>query len=86
MTEVPDLPSGTILFLDPDDWRFGSHRLRLRVEAVRWDLAHYYDGAWVWVAGVSLGFDGMPHSRVEALVRVAAIARARLPFDDERRY
>ena len=43
---------------------------------VRWDLSHYYDGEWVWVEGESLGADGMPLGRIQALVRTATIAAA----------
>jgi hypothetical protein len=46
------------------------------VARVRWDLSHYYGGEWVWVEGESLGADGMPLGRVQALVRTAAIAAA----------
>jgi hypothetical protein len=71
-----DVPPGTVLSLARQDWRFGRHRLRLRVARVRWDLSLYYDGEWVWVEGASLGADGMPLGRIQALVRTAAIAAA----------
>jgi hypothetical protein len=71
-----DVPPGTVLSLARQDWQFGRHRLRLRVARVRWDLSHYYDGERVWVEGESLGADGMPLGRVQALVRTAAIAAA----------
>ena len=71
---TPDLPPGTVLTLARHDWRYGRHRLRLRVSRVRWDLSRYYGGEWVWVEGESLGADGMPLGRTQALVRVSALA------------
>ena len=71
-----DVPPGTVLSLARQDRRFGRHPLRLRVARVRWDLSHDDDGEGVWVEGESLGADGMPLGRVQALVRTAAIAAA----------
>ncbi|HEY0701074.1 MAG TPA: hypothetical protein VGD43_25085 [Micromonospora sp.] len=71
---VPDLPPGTLLELRSQDWRYGRHQLRLRVERMRHDLSHYYDRQWVWIIGEALGVDGTPQGRMEVLVRVAALS------------
>jgi hypothetical protein len=73
---VPDLAVGTLLQLDKEDWRYGGHPLRLRVEQVRHDISHYYQDEWVWIVGERLDHEGASQGRIEALVRVAAL-RAR---------
>jgi hypothetical protein len=70
---VPDLVVGTVLQLDPEDWRYGGHPLRLRVAEVRHDISHYYQDEWVWIVGERLDRDGTAQGRFEALVRVAAL-------------
>ena len=70
---VTDLAVGTVLELGKEDWRYGGHRLSLRVEQVRPDLSHYYQDEWVWIIGEALDHDGTPQGRTEALVRVSAL-------------
>ncbi|MDG4791668.1 hypothetical protein O7626_38235 [Micromonospora sp. WMMD1102] len=70
---VPDLASGTVLQLRQEDWRYGGHPLRLRVEQVRHDISHYYRDEWIWIVGQRLDGDGLAQGRMEALVRVAAL-------------
>ncbi|MGI5213222.1 hypothetical protein [Plantactinospora sp. CA-290183] len=74
---VPELPAGTVLELRTEDWRYGGHPLCLRVEEVRHDLSHYYREEWLWVIGEALDADGTPSGRMEALVKVAALAGPR---------
>ena len=70
---VSDLTVGTVLQLRTEDWRYGGHPLRLRVEQVRHDISHYYQDEWVWIVGEKLDRDGRSQGRIEALVRVAAL-------------
>ncbi|GIG85534.1 hypothetical protein [Plantactinospora endophytica] len=70
---VPDLTVGTVLQLRKEDWRYGGHPLRLRVEQVRHDISHYYQDEWVWIVGERLDRHGSAQGRIEALVRVAAL-------------
>jgi hypothetical protein len=74
---VPDLAVGTMLQLDKEDWRYGGHPLRLRVEQVRHDISHYYQDEWVWIVGERLDQEGTSQGRIEALVRVAALKARR---------
>ncbi|MFY1693335.1 hypothetical protein [Plantactinospora sp. WMMB782] len=69
----PNVPPGTVLELAKEDWRYGCHRLRLRVEFVRLDLSTYYDNQWVWISGQRLAQDGSPLGHLDALVRVSAL-------------
>ena len=70
----PDSAVGTILELRKEDWRYGGHPLCLRVAQVRHDLSHYYREEWVWIIGEALAPDGAPQGRMEALVKVSALA------------
>ncbi|MDG4788141.1 hypothetical protein O7626_19740 [Micromonospora sp. WMMD1102] len=67
------MPAGTVLELAKEDWRYGGHPLRLRVEFVRLDLSTYYDNQWVWISGQRLAQDGSPLGHLDALVRVSAL-------------
>ncbi|MEN3615552.1 hypothetical protein AAH979_39410 [Plantactinospora sp. ZYX-F-223] len=69
----PNVPPGTVLELAKEDWRYGSHPLRLMVEFVRLDLSTYYDNQWVWISGQRLARDGSPLGHLDALVRVSAL-------------
>ncbi|GIG92389.1 hypothetical protein Pen02_73250 [Plantactinospora endophytica] len=68
------MPPGTVLELAKEDWRYGGHPLRLRVEFVRLDLSTYYDNQWVWISGQRLAQDGSPLGHLDALVRVSALS------------
>ncbi|WP_422768650.1 hypothetical protein ACN28C_17705 [Plantactinospora sp. WMMC1484] len=81
-TEPPAAPNvrpGTVLEIAKEDWRYGSHPLRLLVEFVRLDLSTYYDNQWVWISGQRLARDGSPLGHLDALVRVSALP---CPDDD----
>ncbi|WP_159079429.1 hypothetical protein [Plantactinospora sp. BC1] len=69
----PNVPPGTVLDIATEDWRYGSHPLRLMVEFVRLDLSTYYDNQWVWISGQRLASDGTPLGHLDALVRVSAL-------------
>ncbi|MEE6259433.1 hypothetical protein [Plantactinospora sonchi] len=71
---VPDLAPGTILELHKEDWRYGGRPLRLRVGEVRHDLSHYYRDEWIWLVGDDLDESGASQGRIEALVKVTALA------------
>lgn len=73
---VPQLQPGTVLQLQPADWRYGRHLLLLRVGKIRTDLSRYYDDEWVWIEGTQLAHDHTPIGRMEALVRTDAIVGA----------
>ncbi|MGI5149242.1 hypothetical protein ACQEVC_23230 [Plantactinospora sp. CA-294935] len=78
----PNVPPGTVLELAKEDWRYGSHPLRLMVEFVRLDLSTYYDNQWVWISGQRLAQDGSPLGHLDALVRVSALP---CPYGDNGR-
>jgi hypothetical protein len=60
---------GAVLECPPGSWKFTTSptTLFLRVQRVRDDLAHCYDGQ-VWVEGQQLARDGTPLGHMEALV------------------
>ena len=62
---------GIVLECPPGSWKFttSATTLFVRVQRVRDDLAHYYDGQ-VWVEGQQLARDGTPLGHIEALVAV----------------
>lgn len=70
---LPNVPPGTVLKLDKEDWRYGGHTLLLMVEFVRLDLSVYYENQWVWISGQQLARDGSPMGHLDALVRVSAL-------------
>lgn len=71
---VPDLAPGTVLELREEDWRYGARPLRLRLGEVRHDLSHYYQDEWIWLVGEDLDESGTSRGRIEALVKVTALA------------
>jgi hypothetical protein len=74
---IPEVPLGTVLELSKEDWRYGGHHLRLRVEQVRHDLSHYYENQWVWLVGERLDSDGTPLGQMGALVRASVLSTRR---------
>jgi hypothetical protein len=71
---------GVILECPPGSWKFTSSpaTLFLRVDRVRNDFSHYYEGQ-IWVEGQQLARDGTPLGHVEALVTVARVRVIREP-------
>jgi hypothetical protein len=64
---------GQILRLRPGDWKYDNRPLRLYVQRVRTEISMCYDGDWVWVEGYELDDSGATVTRIQALVRVAAL-------------
>lgn len=73
--ERPDIEIGAVLIFERGEVRTCTHRLRLRIEAVRDDLSAFYTDA-IWLEGQSLSADGSPSGRTQALAEVSAIPRA----------
>lgn len=73
MPERPDVPAGTVLCLADGEWAYGRGPLVLRVDRVRWELAHHYGEERVWVEGRRVADDGTPTGAVQVLVTVAAL-------------
>jgi hypothetical protein len=80
ISEPPRLPVsaeqliGRVLRLVPEQCRYLSAPLTLRVTAVRTDISQWYDGKWVWLEGVELSTDGEPVRPMQVLVAVNALA------------
>ena len=73
---APPLPSvapGTVLRFAPGDWKYGGGEpLRIMFVRYRADLAYYDDE--VWIEGRRLSEGGDDLGRLQALVRIDAIA------------
>lgn len=80
---VPDVPEGTLLRLDGDDWSYGhglipDARVDIVVVRIRDDLAHLHDDA-LWVQGHApeCGYHPDPHPPcLELLVKVDRLGSA----------
>jgi len=66
---------GTILTLEPGQWRIATEprRLVVLVTQVRADISTWYGGAWCWVHGDELDDNGRVVGPVQVLIDVDAI-------------
>jgi len=85
LSAVPRLPAppedlaGRVVRVLPHQSWFRSKLWRLRVEVVRVDISHFYDGNWVWVDGDELDDSGQPAGHTQVLLHVSVSADAASP-------
>jgi hypothetical protein len=65
-----------VVRLAPCDCQYRAEPLTLLVKRIRMDISRWYGGDWVWLEGDALDECGRAIAYTQALVAVAALAKA----------
>jgi len=65
-------PGDVVKLLEPD-YKYGQGTVLLRISRVRLEISKWYDGAWVWLEGVPIRWDGTDGEPRTVLARASAL-------------